>query len=86
MILWFDNAQGITSNGVFKAVTIKDWVADPANDSLETSNYLKYPAMALFCRLVVASPTAIVPRPSVPPPRSAGRHPARIVLPAHRIE
>ncbi|MDP1838718.1 MAG: hypothetical protein Q8N31_10315 [Reyranella sp.] len=52
LILWFDNAQGITSNGVFKAVTIKAWVADSANASLETSNYLYYPVMALFCRLL----------------------------------
>ena len=52
LILWFDNAQGITSNGVFKAVTIKAWVADPANASLETSNYLYYPVMALLCRLL----------------------------------
>jgi hypothetical protein len=54
LILWFDNAQGITSNGVFKAVTIKAWVSDPANASLETSNYLYYPVMALFCRLLDA--------------------------------
>ena len=52
LILWFDNAQGITSNGVFKAVTIKSWVADPANASLDTSNYLYYPVMALLCRLL----------------------------------
>ena len=51
-ILWFDNAQGITSNAVFKAVTIKEWVSDPANASLETSNYLYYPAMALCYRLL----------------------------------
>ena len=52
LILWLDNAQGITSNGVFKALTIKSWVADPANASLETSNYLYYPVMALLCRLL----------------------------------
>ena len=52
LILWFDNAQGITSNGVFKAMTIKGWVADPANASLDTSNYLYYPVMALLCRLL----------------------------------
>ena len=43
---------GITSNAVFKAVTIKEWVSDPANASLETSNYLYYPAMPLFYRLL----------------------------------
>src|SRR4051794_18110780 len=52
LILWLDNAQGITSNGVFKALTIKSWVADPASASLETSNYLYYPVMALLCRLL----------------------------------
>ena len=52
LILWFDNAQGITGNGVFKAMTIKGWVADPANSSLDLSNYLYYPAMAVLCRLL----------------------------------
>lgn len=52
LILWFDNAQGITGNGVFKAVTIKGWVADPANATLDPSNYLYYPVMALLCRLL----------------------------------
>jgi hypothetical protein len=52
LILWFDNAQGITGNGVFKAMTIKSWVNDPANASLETSNYLYYPVMALLCRVL----------------------------------
>lgn len=54
LILWFDNAQGITGNGVFKALTIKGWVADPVNASLDTSNYLYFPAMALLCRLLDA--------------------------------
>ena len=33
-------------------MTIKEWVSDPANASLETSNYLYYPAMALCYRLL----------------------------------
>ena len=33
-------------------MTIKEWVSDPANASLETSNYLYYPAMPLFYRLL----------------------------------
>lgn len=52
LILWFGNAQGITGNGVFKAVTIKGWVADPTGAPLDHSNYLYYPAMALLCRLL----------------------------------
>ncbi len=52
LILWLDNAQGITSNGVFKAVTIKGWMADPANAPLDLSNYLYYPSMAVLCYLL----------------------------------
>jgi hypothetical protein len=52
-IRWFDNSQAITSNGVFKALTIRSWMADPANAALDASNYLYYPAMALLCRLLV---------------------------------
>jgi hypothetical protein len=52
LILWLDNAQGITSNGVFKAVTIKRWVADAANTHLDPSNYLYYPFMGVLCRLL----------------------------------
>lgn len=51
-IRWFDNSQAITSNGVFKALTIRSWMADPANATLDASNYLYYPAMALLCRLL----------------------------------
>ncbi|MBX9945522.1 MAG: hypothetical protein K2Y40_15670 [Reyranella sp.] len=52
LVLWLDNAETLTSNGVFKAVTIKTWIADPANAKLDTSNYLYYPFMAVLCRLL----------------------------------
>ncbi len=51
-ILWFDNTQTVTSNGVFKALTVRTWMADPANARLDPSNYLYYPLMAVLCRLL----------------------------------
>lgn len=51
-ILWFDNTQTITSNGVFKALTVRSWMADPATARLDPSNYLYYPLMAVLCRLL----------------------------------
>ncbi len=51
-ILWFDNTQTITSNGVFKALTVRSWMADPATARLDPSNYLYYPLMAVICRLL----------------------------------
>lgn len=51
-ILWFDNLQIITTNGVFKALTIREWTTDPASARLDPSNYLYYPAMAAICRLL----------------------------------
>lgn len=52
LVLWLDNAEALTSNGVFKGVTIKRWMADPANATLDPSNYLYYPFMAVLCRLL----------------------------------
>jgi len=52
LILWLDNAQGVTSNGIFKAMTIKRWMADWSNTHLDPSNYLYYPFMAVLCRLL----------------------------------
>ncbi|TAJ35278.1 MAG: hypothetical protein EPO67_04810, partial [Reyranella sp.] len=46
-ILWFDNTQTVTSNGVFKALTVRTWMTDPANAYLDPSNYLYYPLMAV---------------------------------------
>ena len=54
LFLWLDNAQGITGNGLFKSVTIKGWMADPVNSTLDLSNYLYYPFMAVLCRLLDA--------------------------------
>ena len=51
-ILWFDNTQTITSNGVFKALTVRSWMADPGAARLDPSNYLYYPLMAVLCRLL----------------------------------
>lgn len=51
-ILWFDNTQTVTSNGVFKALTVRSWMADPATARLDPSNYLYYPLMAVLCRLL----------------------------------
>ncbi len=49
IVLYMDDPQVITSNGVFKAVTIKRWLADPSNGVLDHSNYLYYPFMAVLC-------------------------------------
>jgi hypothetical protein len=49
-IVLFDNTQAVTSNGVFKALTIKQWLNDPAGATLDRANYLYYPLMAVLCR------------------------------------
>jgi hypothetical protein len=49
LILHIDDPQALTSNGVFKAVTIKRWLAEPARGTLDHSNYLYYPFMAFLC-------------------------------------
>jgi hypothetical protein len=49
LVLHIDDPQALTSNGVFKAVTIKRWLAEPANGVLDHSNYLYYPFMAVLC-------------------------------------
>lgn len=49
LILHIDDPQALTSNGVFKAVTIKRWIADPVRGVLDHSNYLYYPFMAVLC-------------------------------------
>lgn len=53
-ILWFDNAQTITTNGVFKALTVREWASDPATARLDPSNYLYYPLMSVLCRALDA--------------------------------
>lgn len=49
LVVYIDDPQALTSNGVFKAVTIKRWLADPRGGVLDHSNYLYYPFMALLC-------------------------------------
>lgn len=49
LVVHIDDPQALTSNGVFKAVTIKRWIADPAGGVLDHSNYLYYPVMAVLC-------------------------------------
>lgn len=51
-IVWFDNAQTVTTNGVFKALAVRTWMASPATASLDPSNYLYYPSMALLCKVL----------------------------------
>ncbi len=52
LILWYDNAQGITGNGIFKAVQIKPWAQAPATASLDPSNYLYFPVVGRLCALL----------------------------------
>lgn len=53
IILWLDNAQGgLTGNGLFKSLELKEWVVDPANAPLYPSNYLFYPVYGVLCRML----------------------------------
>jgi len=52
LIVWLDNAEGITGNGVFKAVQAKPWIADPGTARLDPSNYLYFPFLGVVCRLL----------------------------------
>jgi hypothetical protein len=52
LIVWLDNAEGITGNGIFKAVQAKPWIATPAAARLDPSNYLYFPFVGMFCRLL----------------------------------
>ncbi len=52
LISWQDNAQGITSNGIFKAIQAKPWISNPSTAPLDPSNYLYYPFVGTFCRLL----------------------------------
>ncbi|MCC8432197.1 hypothetical protein LJ725_24745 [Reyranella aquatilis] len=52
LILWYDNAQGITGNGIFKALQLKPWVQTPATASLDASNYLYFPIVGRLCALL----------------------------------
>jgi hypothetical protein len=52
LVLWMDNAEGVTGNGAFKAMTIKQWMAEPSRAPLNNSNYLYFPLMAILCGLL----------------------------------
>ncbi|MCX7365175.1 MAG: hypothetical protein NTV97_25550 [Alphaproteobacteria bacterium] len=53
LILWLDNAQGgLTGNGLFKSLELKEWVVDPANAPLYPSNYLFYPVYGALCQVL----------------------------------
>jgi hypothetical protein len=53
IILWLDNAQGgLTGNGVFKAMEIRDWVVDPGHAPLYPANYFFYPVYGYGCHLL----------------------------------
>jgi len=51
LIAWLDNAEGITGNGVFKAVQAKPWISEPGTARLDPSNYLYFPFVGVVCRL-----------------------------------
>jgi hypothetical protein len=52
LVGWLDNPQALTSNGVFKAMTVRDWLNDPVKTPLDPSNFHYYPLMALLCHLL----------------------------------
>ena len=52
LMSWLDNAEGITGNGVFKAIQAKPWISNPSTAPLDLSNYLYFPFVGTFCRLL----------------------------------
>ncbi len=52
LMSWLDNAEAITGNGVFKAVQTKPWISNPSTAQLDPSNYLHFPFVGAFCRLL----------------------------------
>jgi len=52
LVGWLDNPQALTSNGVFKAMTVRDWLNDYVKTPLDPSNFHYYPFMAVFCHLL----------------------------------
>lgn len=49
---WLDNSIILTSNGLWKSTTVTAWKTDWRTASLDPSNYIYYPLMAAFCRLL----------------------------------
>lgn len=52
LVVWHDNAQGITGNGIFKAIVVRQWATTPDTAPLDPSNYLYYPLMGRLCWLL----------------------------------
>lgn len=52
LIFWYDNPEGITDNGLFKALQLRPWVLTPAAASLDPSNYLYFPVLGRLCVLL----------------------------------
>jgi len=52
LVGWLDNPQALTSNGVFKAMTVRDWLNDYVKTPLDPSNFHYYPFIAVFCHLL----------------------------------
>ena len=52
LMSWLDNAEAITGNGVFKAIQAKPWISNPSTARLDPSNYLYFPFVGAFCRLL----------------------------------
>ncbi len=52
LVGWLDNPQALTSNGVFKAMTVRDWLADYVKTPLDPSNFHYYPFVAFLCHLL----------------------------------
>ncbi|MBV8393329.1 MAG: hypothetical protein JOY81_09135, partial [Alphaproteobacteria bacterium] len=49
---WLDNAQLMTSNGLWKSTAVTAWKNDWRSAPLDASNYLYYPLVAGLCRLL----------------------------------
>lgn len=49
---WLDNAELLTSNGLWKSTSVTEWKTDWRTGPLDHSNYLYYPIMAALCRLL----------------------------------
>lgn len=52
LVGWLDNPQALTSNGVFKAMTVREWLKDYVKTPLDPSNFHYYPFVAFLCHLL----------------------------------
>ena len=51
-IVWLDNVHIATTNGMYKSIQVRAWIADPFTAQLDASNYLYLPLYGLLCRLL----------------------------------